>query len=413
MNNNILCPNCGHNFDVEGALSTKLEIEYKKKYELDLAKSNVSIQERMKELEEEKKHIAYQITQQDELIKTKLTEQLSIEKLKLEKIAHESVEEIIKGLEDENIKKTQENKKLKEKEVFLLRKERELDEYKEELILSSEKKLLEGQKKIEYNALEKQKHEYELKEREYEKQLQDNRKLIEEMQRKSLQKSMQLQGEVQELVLEELLRQEYPFDIINEVGKGTKGADCVHYVRDATQQNCGIIVYESKRTEKFLNSWIEKLKQDKFTSKADVAVLVTQAMPKDMDKFEIKDGVWICQLHEVKTLSFILREMLIQINLVKQTQQNKGDKMELLYDYLTSNDFAQNIKRIIENYDAMHNQLHSEKKAMIKIWAEREKHIELTQEAVATLFGSIKGIAGNVLDTSGILELNYTNIKIP
>ena len=129
-----------------------------------------------------------------------------------------------------------------------------------------------------------------------------------------------------------------------------------------------------------------------------------------MDRFGEKDGVWICGFNEVKSVSFVLREMLLKTQSVKSSEENKGDKMELLYIYLTSNEFVQNIKRIVENYDGMINQLNSEKKAMHKIWASREKQIWVVQENISALFGSIKGIAGNELETSSVLELPNTEI---
>lgn len=222
---------------------------------------------------------------------------------------------------------------------------------------------------------------------------------------------MQLQGEVQELAIEDLLTKTYPFDKIHEVPKGIRGADSIQTVINSSQQECGSIVYESKRTKNFANIWIDKLKQDQITCKADLAVLVTETLPSDMDRFGEKNGVWICGFHEVRSLSFVLREMLIKTQSVKSAQENKGDKMELLYSYLTSNEFVQNIGRIVENYDGMIDQLNSEKKAMYKIWASREKQIWIVQENISALFGSITGIAGKELETSNVLQLPDKQIE--
>jgi hypothetical protein len=274
-----------------------------------------------------------------------------------------------------------------------------------------EKELIERQKEIEDKGRAKERESFQLEKIQLLKQIEDNKKLAEEMKRKAEQGSMQMQGEVQELALEDLLARTYPFDRITEVPKGVRGADSIQTVINASQQECGAIVYESKRTKSFANDWISKLKQDQVTCKADIAVLVTETLPGDMERFGEKDGVWICGFHEVKSLSFVLREMLIKTNSVKMAQVNKGDKMELLYHYLTSNEFVQNIKRIVENYDEMINQLNAEKKAMQKIWAIREKQIWVVQENVSALFGSIKGIAGNSLETSGILELPDSTIE--
>lgn len=292
-----------------------------------------------------------------------------------------------------------------------MRQEAELKEKEEDLNLEMEKQFLEKQKEIEERAKAKERESFELEKIKLLKQIDDNKKLAEEMKRKAEQGSMQLQGEVQELALEDLLAKTYPFDTIQEVPKGVRGADSIQTVVNSVQQECGTIVYESKRTKNFANDWIDKLKQDQVTCKADIAVLVTQTLPNDMDRFGEKNGVWICGFHEAKSLSFVLREMLIKTHSVKTSEENKGDKMELLYNYLTSNEFVQNIKRIVENYDGMIDQLNSEKKAMYKIWASREKQIWVVQENISALFGSIKGIAGKELETSNVLQLSDKKIE--
>ncbi len=405
MNDKIKCPNCGHEFEIEEALSGKIEAHYKAEYERKVSEQSDKFNDEKRKIKEEIKQLELRKEKQDELLKLEVDKQLKKERLKIEKQANESVEEEIKSLQEENKKRKAENKSLKEKEISFLKKEAELIEKQEDLSLLMEKELLERQKEIEEKGRAKERESFELEKVKLLKQIDDNKKLAEEMKRKAEQGSMQMQGEVQELALEDLLEITYPFDNIEEVPKGIRGADSIQTVVNASQQECGSIVYESKRTKSFANDWIEKLKQDQATCKADIAVLVTQTLPSDMDRFGEKDGVWICGFHEVKSLSFVLREMLIKTNSVKMAQENKGDKMELLYHYLTSNEFVQNIKRIVENYDGMINQLNSEKKAMNKIWAIREKQIWVVQENVSALFGSIKGIAGNSLDTSGILEL--------
>jgi len=317
----------------------------------------------------------------------------------------------MKALKEENKKRKAENKLLREKEVHLLKQEAELIEKQEEMNLQVEKQLLEKQKEIEEKARAKERENFELEKIKLLKQIEDNRKLADEMKRKAEQGSQQLQGEVQELALEDLLTRSYPFDSIEEVPKGVRGADTIQIVTNSNQQRCGSIVYESKRTKSFSNDWVEKLKQDQIICKADIAVIVTETYPSDMDRFGEKNGVWICSFQEVKSLSFVLREMLIKNHSVKLSQENKGDKMELLYNYLTSSEFVQNIKRIVENYDGMINQLNSEKKAMHKLWAEREKQIWVVQENISALFGSIKGIAGTALQTADVLQLPDKNIE--
>ncbi|MEZ5015179.1 MAG: DUF2130 domain-containing protein [Chitinophagales bacterium] len=411
MNNKITCPNCGYEFDVEEALSEKLEAHFKVEYERKVTEQVEKFNSEKKKLDEERNNLAVQKEKQDEIIKTELSKVLEIEKKKIEKSTSETYEEKLKSLEEENEKRKSENKSLREKEVSLMRREAELKEKQEELNLQVEKQVLEKHKEIEEKARAKERESFELEKIALLKQIDDNKKLAEEMKRKAEQGSMQLQGEVQELALEDLLSKSYPFDNVQEVQKGIRGADCIQTVINSMQQECGSIVYESKRTKNFANDWIEKLKQDQVKCKADLAVIVTETMPSDMDRFGEKDGVWICGFHEVKSLSFVLREMLIKTQSVKISQENKGDKMELLYTYLTSNEFVQNIKRIVENYDAMIDQLNSEKKAMFKIWAERERQIWIVQENISALFGSIKGIAGHELETLGVLQLPEKQIE--
>jgi hypothetical protein len=405
MTDKITCPNCGHQFDVEEALSGKFEAHYKAEFEKKMEEQGKRMQHEKEKLEDEKKMLERLKEQQEDILKIQLNKALEQESIKIRKRAMEYYEEKMNSLEQENDKRKQENKLLKEKEVLLMRKEADLKEKQEELQLNVEKQLLERQKEIEDKARAKERENFELEKIKLLKQIEDNKKLAEEMKRKAEQGSMQLQGEVQELALEDLLMRNYPFDKIAEVPKGIRGADCIQYVVNSLQQNCGSIVYESKRTKNFANDWIDKLKQDQVTCKADVAILVTETMPSDMERFGEKNGVWICGYHEVKSLSFVLREMLIKTYAAKLSQENKGDKMELLYHYLTSNEFVQNIKRIVENYDGMIDQLNSEKKAMLKLWAVREKQIWVVQENISALFGSIKGIAGNELETSNVLEL--------
>jgi len=405
MNDKIKCPNCGHEFEIEEALSGEIEAHYKAEYKKKIAEQSEKLNDEKRKLRDEKEELELRKEKQDELLKLEIDKQLKKEREKIQKETSESVENEMKSLRHENEKRKAENKSLKEKEISFLKREAELVEKQEDLNLQMEKELLQRQKEIEEKGRAKERESFELEKVKLLKQIDDNKKLAEEMKRKAEQGSMQLQGEVQELALEDLLARIYPFDKIAEVPKGIRGADSIQTVVNASQQECGSIVYESKRTKSFANDWIDKLKQDQITCKADIAVLVTEVLPSDMDRFGEKDGVWICGFHEVKSLSFVLREMLIKTNSVKMAQENKGDKMELLYHYLTSNEFVQNIKRIVENYDGMIGQLNSEKKAMNKIWAIREKQIWVVQENVSALFGSIKGIAGNSLDTADILEL--------
>jgi hypothetical protein len=205
---------------------------------------------------------------------------------------------------------------------------------------------------------------------------------------------MQLQGEVLELLLEELLQATFPFDKIEEVGKGVRGADCIQTVRNQFGNEAGRIIYESKRTKDFSNDWIEKLKSDMRTLGADVAVIVTQALPKDMERFGEKDGVYICTFAEVRSVSLLLRNAILKIADAKKSQDNKGDKMVMLYDYLTGGEFSENWKAIREGFLSMKLSIQRERDAMEKLWKAREKQLEKVLINAAQIKGSVEGIAG-------------------
>jgi hypothetical protein len=405
MMDKIKCPNCGHQFDVEEALSGKLEAHFKAEYEKKIAEQAQKFNEEKRKLEAEKDVFEKKKEKENELFNERLKQKMVEESERIQKQTQELFALQLQSLTEENLKKSEENKALKRQEIELLKRENELKDKQEEMELALQKKMLDEKASIEEQARLKEREAMSMKEKEYQKKLEDQMKLIEEMKRKAEQGSMQLQGEVQELALEDLLRNTYPFDIISEVPKGVRGADTVQTVINNRQQTCGTIVYESKRTKNFAQDWIDKLKQDQITCKAEIAVLVTETLPSDMKQFGERNGVWICGFHEVKSLTYVLREMLIKMHSVELSQENKGDKMELLYGYLTSNEFVQNINRIVENYDSMFQQLNSEKRAMHKIWAMREKQIWVVQENIASLFGAIKGIAGKELAISKALEL--------
>jgi hypothetical protein len=208
--------------------------------------------------------------------------------------------------------------------------------------------------------------------KELEKQLDDQKKLAEEMRRKAEQGSMQLQGEVQEMALEEILQNAFPFDTVEEVGKGVEGADCILVVRNARGQECGKIIFESKRTKTWSNSWLDKLKTDMRKKQAEIAILVYQVYPKGMECFGEKEGIWIASFREVIHLTTALRNAIIRIADTRQSEENKGEKMQMLYQYLTGLEFRQNIEAIVEGFLAMKNSITKERIQMEKIWKERE-----------------------------------------
>jgi hypothetical protein len=380
MSTEIKCPSCGHSFAPNDAIREEVEKELRNKAAEWQKKKSEEFQLK---LEEEKKRL-----------------QESIEETTRKSIAAE-FENKLTILEQANRTNEEKLKEARQQQLDFLRKEQELKLKEEELELSLQKKLQEEREKLsgDLRKLEEQRiaakeTEFQLRIKEMEEKLEAQRKLAEEMKRKAEQGSMQSQGEAQELLLEDLLKSAFPFDTIEEVGKGVKGADCIQTVRNKLAQECGKIIFESKRTKDFSPEWIEKLKSDMRSQGADVAVLVTQAFPKDMDRFGEKEGVWICSFAEVKAIVHLLRDALIRISFASRNQENKGDKMQLLYDYLISREFAEQWQAIREGFMSMKLSIQKERDAMEKLWKSREKQLEKVLLNAAHIRGSIEGISG-------------------
>jgi hypothetical protein len=362
-----------------------------------------------KQKEEEFKKKLEDLDKEKQLQEQAFEQRLQQEKKLLQQSVEENLRKAIANdfenklaLLEQNNKENEEKLKLaRQKELEFLKQEQALKDKEAELEIQLQRKLQEQRQELaeQIRKQEAEKNsvkdtEYQLKVKELEKQIEDQKKLAEEMRRKAEQGSMQLQGEVQELILEELLRNSFPFDVISEVGKGVRGADCVQLVRNKFGQDCGKIIYESKRTKDFSMEWIEKLKRDMRSTGVDVAVIVSQVYPKGMDCFGEKDGVWICSFAEVKAVAYLLRDSIIKISGVTRSQENKGDKMHMLYDYLTGNEFAEQWKAIREGFLSMKMSIQRERDAMEKLWKAREKQLEKVMLNAAHIHGSVEGIAG-------------------
>jgi hypothetical protein len=312
---------------------------------------------------------------------------------------------MLAALKEDNEQKQKQIILSREKEIELLKKEQNLKNEQELMKIQLEKTMLEKTKEIEEAAKKRKDDEFELVKKDFEQKLKAQVDLVNEMKRKADQGSMQLQGEVQELAIESMLTQAFPYDQIDEIKKGQRGADAIQTVINEFGQVCGKIIFESKRTQNFGGDWIEKLKTDQRETGAEIAVLVTQTMPKEFERFGEKDGVWVCGFHEVKSLVFVLREILIRTQMAKSVNDNKADKMGMLYSFLTSSQFKQQMEAIVDGFTNLKSELDKEKRAMQRIWKEREMQIEKVIGNTIDMYGSIKGIAGNAIAPIQYLEL--------
>lgn len=405
MNNNITCPKCGESLDVENVIASDIEQKVKKEYQKKWNASMHSIAEEKKNLSkeleafEEKKKNENQIFQdrvnaERNRLQKELSEELSVK-------MNKDFEDKLKQLEENNKEQEEKLKTARNKELEFLRKENELKNKEAELELTLQRQLTEERQTLSENIRNQESEKNKLKEneltmkmKELEKQLEDQKNLADQMKRKAEQGSMQLQGEVQELALEELLKIQFPFDTISEVGKGVKGADCIMTINNQYGHECGKIIFESKRTENFGGEWIEKLKADMLHQKADLAVIVTKAMPKEMDQFGEKNGVYICSFREVKSLTQLLRMGVIRVFEARKNEENKGDKMVALYNYLTGPEFVGNWNAIRDGFRGLKQMLQKERDDFEKNWKKKEKQLEIIIQNSLQITGSMQGISG-------------------
>jgi len=355
----IKCPNCQTNIDINKILYHQLE----------------------KELQ--------QATQK----------QLKIEKQKLqEEVKREIREEQSKSmalLEKELKEKSEQVKELNETKAQIAKLQREKEEIESKAKLEAQL-ALDRELKLEKAKIAKILEEQnELKLKQKDEQIEQIKRELENARRKAEQGSMQTQGEALELAIESWLRSQFPFDNIEEVKKGAFGADCVQTIHTREIQNCGVICYESKNTKAWSDSWIPKLKQDMISVNADLGVLVTSVYPKNMQRMGFIDGIWVCSLEEFKGSSSLLRESLIRINQTMQSQENRSDKMSLLYNYMTSNEFAMQMRAIVDGFIKMQEELDKEKRSLMASWKRRQKTIDGVLANTTEMYGALQGIAGS------------------
>ena len=414
-NSLIICPHCRHSFSMEAEMSKNLEAAFKEKYNnmwkeekarllADQAKEREALQTSKKQVEDEREELNRQKKQEEEIIMKKAEEEAKKKLLLMQKEVDDANAEKIKHYEEQLLAKERMIKEATAKEVALMKKEQELKDTETRLALEAEKKVAERISEVEQKAALAERQKSELTILEKEKTIEGMKKMLEDMKRKSEQGSVQLQGEVQELALEDLLRKSFPFDVIEEVGKGVKGADVIQTVRNGMGESCGKIIYESKRTKAFAKEWIDKLKEDFRAQKADIAILVTEALPRDAGSFTEREGIWICTYHDVQSVAHILRTTLIKMHETGRAQENKGEKMQMLYEFLTGNEFKQQIEAIVEGFSTMQEAVRKEKLMMEKIWKEREKQLDKVLINAVHFYASVKGIAGSSVPDIQLLE---------
>lgn len=327
-----------------------------------------------------------------------------------EKKAAEALTIKLQALEKDALEKQNQLVELQKKEVEFFKLKQEIANREKQIEIEKEKYFLEKSAEVENNVVKREKELFELKMKEKETQMESLKRTIDDLKRKSEQGSMQVQGEAQELLLEKMLKEHFPFDIVEEVGKGVKGADCILTVRNNRGECCGKIIFESKRTKDWSSAWIDKLKADMRQSQSDIGIIVSQTFPKDMHCFGEREGIWICNFSEVIGVVALVRNGILQVYDARKSEENKGDKMHLLYDFLTGVEFKGYMEAIAEGFKDIRMNIMKERIQMEKLWKEREKQLEKALLNAVGLYGSIKGIAGSSVGNIPLLDGDDTHL---
>ena len=410
----VSCPACETAFPVQAGLSHHLIEQYEAEYSAMLDKERESLEKRV--IQEQQRKIAKVHESELQVLKEQLKDSQLAEaqfKKQIEAASQKAAERIraetsleLKYLKDEMASKDKRLTEFRDMELLLRKEKKAVEQQKEELALEVERKLdkerLQLEQKINAN--------FSLKEAELKKKITDAQKANDELTRKLEQGSQQLQGEVLELELESLLGQSYPFDDIDPVKKGVRGADVIQRVKLRSGVLCGTIVWETKRAENWSNNWIPKLKEDMQREAGDIAVLVSTVFPANLDESITQhEGVWLVRPELVSGLSAALRTVLIESQRQKSVSVGKNEQMEAMFDYVTSNQFAQRIRAVVENYESMRSDLEKEKAAMQRLWKKREMQINRISDQMLAVCGELQGVSSNsisMLDSVANLDFS-------
>ncbi|MDD2871120.1 MAG: DUF2130 domain-containing protein [Candidatus Gracilibacteria bacterium] len=405
MSQTIICPNCSTQIDLDKLADQK--------YSEKLREQETKLRD-----EQERQRLKFEKEMEDKTNEMRKKAQEYAEKKADEE--RKKVELEMRDMKERLEKSEKEQMEAKKKELEFMRKQRELEDKEKNFELEMEKKMFEERKKIEASVEEKLKEnskkemdekmekiqeENRKKEMEMMKQQEQMKKTIDELKRKAEQGSQQIQGDIQEDDLKNAISQAFPIDSIEDVPTGVKGADLIQKVKNNIGQDAGVIIWESKNTKSWTDGWIPKLKDDKLKINAQIAILVTTVLPKDMKEFGFVDDVMVCLPKYAVGVATMLRDKLISISKVEKSMEGKDIKMEMLYKYLRSEEFGSKVVTIVEVFSKLKADIDIERRAMEKIWKRREKELERASLSTTMMYGELEGLMGQALPGAEMLEL--------
>lgn len=410
----ITCPKCKAAIPLTESLAAPMVEATRKQYEAQLSQKDEEIGKREQALHEKEKSVAEAqrtLNQQvaDQVAGQMKTERgrIAAEEAKRAKLAFESELEAknreVKGLHDVLAENNRKLSEAQQAQADLLKKQRELDDAMRELDLTVEKRVHQSVGEVRAKAKRDAEETERLKLTERDEKIASMQRTIEELQRKAQQGSQQLQGEAQELVLESILRAQFPQDTIEPVPKGVHGGDTLQRVLSPAGVIAGAILWESKRTKNWSNTWLAKLRDDQRTAKAEITVLVSQALPDGIETFDLVDNVWVASPRVIVPLATVLRTSLLEVSTLRITGEGQHTKAEMVYQYLTGQRFHQRVEAIVEAFSTMQDDLEKERRAITKQWEKRSEQLRRVVAATSGMYGDLQGIAGqSIMDIDGL-----------
>jgi hypothetical protein len=411
----ITCPKCGTEIRLTESLAAPLIAATRKQFEQQLSQKDEDIAKREQGIRDKEKLIAEAKRTLDDQVADQVAAQLKSERTRV--IEEESKKAKLAAATEldnkareltelQDVLKVRDAKlaEAQQAQAELIKKQRELDDAKRELELTVEKRVQDGLTEVRTQAKREAEEGLKLKVMEKDQTIASMQQKIEELKQRAEQGSQQLQGEVQELELENLLRVKFPFDSIEPVPKGEFGGDVLQRVVSQSGQASGTILWETKRTKNWSDGWLVKLREDQRTAKADISVIVSQMLPKGVEAFDVIDGVWVTSPRAALPVATVLRHTLLQVSMARQASEGQQTKTEMVYQYLTGPRFRHRVEAIVEAFSTMKEDLDKERKAIMKQWAKREEQIERVMGATVGMYGDLQGIAGKSMQEIEGLE---------
>lgn len=408
----IVCPNCSHEIKLTESLAAPLLKEANRGFEERLRAKDAEIAEREKSLAERAERLADEKTRLDTEVTSRVDEAraaIAAQEAAKAKAAAEadvaSQREQLEALQAQIREKDDKLAEAQRAQADAMRKTRELADKERELDLTIETRLADAIDTVRAKAKQDAEDALMLKLRDKDDTIQSMQRQIEELKRRSEQGSQQQQGEVLEIEIESLLRTTFPFDAIEPVAKGEFGGDLVQRVSTANGSPAGAILWETKRTRRWQDGWLAKLRADQRAANADAAIIVSEALPKDIESFGLVDGVWVASLKCAIPVAVALRELLLSVAAARVAGEGQQTKMEMVYQYLTGQRFRQRVEALVEQLSLMQADLDRERKAMQRLWAKREQQLRVMSGATAGMYGDLQGIAGRSIKEIDALDV--------